>query len=200
MAGIGQIQICNMALSHVGGGRIESMTEGSSEAREVSTWYDPSRLQVLEGFDWSFARKTQLLALHPDAAPEPAWALRYQVPSDLVSPRYLVNPAGNTADAVPFELMASDAGNEMTLVTDLAQATLVYTFDQKSPAMFSSLFVLVLSHVLAANICFSITGKADLKQQQIELANAVMQTAPAHAANQQVSRAPREAEAIRARS
>ena len=198
--GVGKVQLCNMALFFIGGGRIELLTEASEEAAAANLWYDTSRRQALELFNWNFARRMQTLALHSDAAPVPAWSYRYTVPADMLAPRHILNPSGPTADAVPYELMTNDAGTEMTLVTDMASAKLIYTFDQKSEALFSTLFVMVLTRMLAANMCYSISGKESLAEGQYKKAGETLKLAPAHDANQRVDHAPRDADYIRGRA
>ena len=65
---IGEVTIARMALSHIGASSIESLSEDSAEAKEANTWYAVSRQTALEAFNWNFARKRQLLAVHGDAA------------------------------------------------------------------------------------------------------------------------------------
>lgn len=61
---ISNVTISNMALSHIGAdSTIESMAESSAEAAQCNLWYDYSRLQVLEAYDWGFARKRLDLAV-----------------------------------------------------------------------------------------------------------------------------------------
>jgi len=107
MASISKVTIANFALGNIGArDSIESFDEASTAARQAKLWYDFSRVQALEGFDWSFARKRQALALIEEVPTgDPVayeWAYRYQYPSDCVSARYIVNPAGKDADAVPL--------------------------------------------------------------------------------------------------
>jgi len=108
MAVISVVKICNMALSNIGAkSTIESITENTPEAKRCNLWYDFSRLQTLEIFDWNFAQKRLTLALHSDVAPDGVWTFRYQYPSDGANIRFLQNPAGETADAIPFTIELS---------------------------------------------------------------------------------------------
>ncbi len=57
MASISQVAIGNMALSHIGASStIESFGEDTNGAQQVNLWYDFSRQQTLESYDWGFAR------------------------------------------------------------------------------------------------------------------------------------------------
>ena len=88
MAFITDTGIANMALSHVGAeSDIESLTEKTAEAIQCNLWYNFSRQQILEIYDWSFARRRLGLAPHDDTISETStdpwagvWSFRYQYP------------------------------------------------------------------------------------------------------------------------
>jgi hypothetical protein len=199
MATISKVLIGNMALAEVGVGSIESFDEDSAEAAEVKRWYDYSRLQVLEAYNWTFARARLTLALHGDAAPSGIWTFRYQTPSDYVAMRSLENPVAKTADAVPFELETSLDKSQTTIVTDLEDAVAVYTFDNEAIAMFSPHFVMTLAYQLAAHLAMPLTEKRIIKGDMLGLYREAIRIAPAHDANQGATAPPREAEWIRGR-
>jgi len=197
---VSQVLIANMALSNIGTkSEIASLDENSVEAKQCKLWYDLSRKQALEAFDWGFARKRLTLALHADDAPEDRWAYRYQYPADCITARYIENPGGPTADAVPFEIELSDDGSTKSIVTDMEDAKLIYTFDQQQTGIFSLHFVETLSHLLASHIALKLTGKRSIKGDMIQAYRSLIRVAPAQNANEQIARAPREAESIRAR-
>ena len=188
------VQIGNMALSHIGHrSTIESFDEASAEAKQVKLWYDRARLEALEAFDWSFARKRQALAAHTDDPPAGVWGYRYQYPADCLRARYLVNPSGPDADLVPFEVETSPDGATLSILTDLTEATLIYTFPQANVLLFSSLFVSALSHLLAYYVAFSITTKKAIKDQELLNFSNTVRVAAAGGANESASKPPREA-------
>lgn len=201
------IGISNMALSHIGAkSTIESFTEKGAEAKQADIWYDYSRLQVLEAFDWSFARKRVTMSLHGDTISETAtdplagvWGYRYQYPGDCLAARKIQNPSAPPDDAVPFEIETSLNGQEKTILTDLQDAVLVYTWDLTNTDMFSSLFVSALSHLLAHQIAFSLTGDRKIKITELQIYQSVLREAMSTSANEGVSAPPREAEWIRDR-
>lgn len=200
MAKISSVAIANMALGHVASRvTIESFTEQSVEAGQVNLWYDISRLQTLEVFNWSFARRRITLAVHGDDAPEGIWTFRYSVPEDTVIMRGLENPLGKTADPIPFEIEQNLDGNGKTLVTDLEEAVGIYTFDLEDPSMFSPHFIQMLSLKLGSNIAFSMSGKRQLRIDLLQWYNALLLEAPTYNANEEVKGPPREAESVRGR-
>ena len=197
---ISEVRICRMALSHVGADTsIESITEDSPEAKQCNVWYTFSRKQTLAVFDWNFARKRQTLATHSEAPPA-NWAYRYQYPSDCVKLRFLPNPAGPKADAIPFEVELSSDGETKTILTNLDCAGAVYTFDLVSTFLFSEMFVEMFSLALASHICIPITTDRGLKKDILDEFRQLARLAPAVNANERVEDAPRDAEHIRGRT
>ena len=205
MAFVDDVAIANMALSHVGHGvPIESFNEGTPEAIQCRTWYDSSRLQVLAAFDWSFARRRQGLVLHGDIISETAtdplagvWGFRYRYPADCVVARKIQFSTSPPKDAVPFDVETSLSGEEKTILTDLEDAVLVYTRDQKATELFSPMFVQALSHLLAAQIAFAVTNKRKTKGEQFGAYFTVLARAAAADANEGVEPPVREAEVVR---
>lgn len=186
------IAVANMALSHLGKGvLISSLSENSAAAKQMNLWFGRCRRMALEAFNWSFARKTVTLALHGDDAPT-NWAYRYSVPADCLIVRYLENPNGPRAPAVPFDMEISEDGTR-SLVTNLESARAVYTFDQTDPNRWSEHFILVLSHCLAAHSAMAITGKLSIRNAEFQEYYRQVQVAPAHDANQQVEDEPKDA-------
>lgn len=189
-----------MALSVIGArSTIESFTEDSSEAQQVDTWYNYSRVQSLEAFNWNFARKRVAMALHDEDAPDVEWLFRYQYPADCVAAREIQNPLGTTANAIPFQIEADATGESKSILTNTEDAVLIYTWDLTSTVLFSAFFIEALVHVLAYHIAFPLTGSRKIKEDMLGVYNTLLRQAPAHNANEGVEVLPREAEWIRGR-
>lgn len=169
-AGFDKVKICNMALGNIGvGERIESMDENSPEAKAAKLWYDPARIATLEAYNWSFARKSEALALHSVEAPSYRWRFRYRLPADYVAARMIENPAGVNANAIPYEVENAGDGT-LSLVTDQENAVLIYTYNLETVAFFSMHFTLMLSFQLAVFFCYELAGKfgiVDRMQRQV---------------------------------
>lgn len=200
MATINPVKIGNMALSHVGvSSFIETLSEDSVEANQISLWYDFSREQALEMLDWNFARKRQTLATHSDDPPDGVWSYRYQYPADALKVRTLVNPAGKDADAIPFEIENSEDGSNKTILTDLDEAVVVYTFKLQDTSLFSPMFVEALSFLLAHHIAFALTGNPETKKELLQAYFSITRVAQAYIANEGQAAPPRDAEHVRVR-
>lgn len=53
--------ICNMALSMIGQGRIHDLDEESEQARQCKVYYDHIRKTLLSNFTWGFAHRFKRL-------------------------------------------------------------------------------------------------------------------------------------------
>lgn len=198
--GFSKVRIARMALSNIGSkSNIESLDENNTAALECNLWYDPARLQTLEGFNWGFARKSRSLAEHSVAAPTYRWAYRYQYPEDCVAPRYIQNPLGMDATAIPFEVENADDGT-LCILTDEEDATLIYTFDLETVSLFSMYFVTAMSYALAAFIAPKLTGKTSVQDRMQRTHQAYINLASGANAEQRVPREPRDPSWIRERN
>jgi len=196
---ISSVQIANFALSKVGtDSTIESLTETSSEAKEANLWFSFVREEVLAAFNWQFARKRILLAAHTEDPPD-EWAYRYIYPSESLKARFIENPVGLEADPVPFivELAADDT---KSLLTNQGTATLIYTSSITDTTLYTPWFIESFATMLAAKICFPITGKLNLSQNLETKARQMLIVAPAMDAQEKQDPPPRDGEATRARA
>jgi hypothetical protein len=189
-----------MALSHLGeSGAIESFEEQTPQGRQVRLWYDFSRVSTLESYNWSFARKRRILAEHSDDPPDGIWQYRYQYPDDCVKARWIENPLGPDADKVPFSVEQSEDGFSKTILTDMEDAKLIYTKNVESPSLFTMHFAQTLSLNLGAHMAVALTGKRSLKEGLMEEWYRSVILSQGYDANEEIQKAPREAEVIRGR-
>lgn len=153
------VQICNMALSHIGAGPLISSIsppDGSVEAGYCATFYDIARTELLEPGTWSFALKRATLA--PVTNASEVWTYAYALPSDCLRALRILRPSlavtvfnqdevalrQDDRDGAPFDLEAQ------VLYTDQADAVLVYTIDVTDTARFTGSFTATLSYLLAS--------------------------------------------------
>ena len=156
------VQICNMALSHIGSeARVSSISppDGSVEAGHCATFYDQARTEMLEPGNWAFALKRQLLAQVTNTSN--AWAYAYTKPADcqralrILRPSVAVTvftqdriayPHTDDRDSAPFDVEGE------VLYTNEPDAVLVYTCDVTDTTKFPASFVSALSYLLAAYV------------------------------------------------
>lgn len=152
------VQICNMALSHIGSdARVTSISppDGSVEAGHCATFYDLARTELLEPGSWAFSLKR--LSLSEITNTSEAWAYAYAKPSDCMRPLRVLRPSmGVTVfnqDTVYAHIDDRDSAQfdveGDVLFTNEPDAVLVYVQDMTDSTKFPATFTAALSFNLA---------------------------------------------------
>ena len=173
--------IANMALGHLGTrATIQSLSENSTEAREINRWYTQVRDGLLRQLDWNFARVTLTLGLTGTAPTR--WTYSYAYPSDCL--KFWRIDLGITTyyPPVPFEI-GSDGTNRFVWC-DIDQAVGVYTQGVTDPNRFDPEFTMAFSVTLAAMVAYALTNKADLAARLEGKAMALIEKAKTENANE----------------
>lgn len=153
------VQICNMALARIGQKSISSLTEASTAARFCAALFEYARDAVMEDYPWNFA--TARLALADLGDPPDDWSYRYAWPSGcLRAVEILPAVKGDTAPSYKVE----NYNDVRCILTDKADAVLIYVKQVTDPNLFSQLFIQALSYRLGAELADPLTG--DLQRQQ----------------------------------
>lgn len=177
------VQLCNMALSHIGSeARVASINppDGSVEAGHCATFYDQARTEMIEPGTWPFTLARAALAQVTNASP--TWAFAHALPSDCLRPlRVLESGATSDADSANFEREGE------VLYTNEENPTLVYVRDVTDTTKFSPSFTAALGYLLAAYVAGPIIKGNDgirigdaMRQRAMSLAE-VSATAAANA-------------------
>ena len=154
------VQICNMALSHIGSeARVSSISppDGSVEAGHCATFYDLARTEMLEPGNWAFALKRATLAQVVN--PSTVWAYAYAKPADcqralrilrpsiaitVFTQDLVVEPHTDDRDTAPFDIEGE------VILTNEPDAVLVYSQDVTDSTKFPASFTSALSYLLAS--------------------------------------------------
>lgn len=178
------VDIFNLACSQFTRSSILSVNEKSREAELCSLWYDPTLKSVLRAAPWNFAtavKRLDLLATRDfnlawaSADPMPEWTYEYQLPSDLIRPRYLTSYGR-------FDL--GTRGSTSVLYTNEPLATLVYTKEQPLIHLWDDSFVTAMARALGANVVLGLTGKVGKAKNELEMANQLIGQARADTSNE----------------
>ena len=174
-----KVLIGRQTLALIGRSGIESFTENSPEARQVSIWYDDCRKESLAAHNFSFNRKTVALALHT-TDPTDSWMYRYAMPANSLKVWKVF--ASDSKKAQPFEI--SLVGEELTILTNVQFAYCQYGFDLETTNLFSPTFIKALRYLLAHYIAPNLNGtvgdqKSDkyLKAHRAYLSQAAVESA-----------------------
>ncbi len=149
-----EVDICNLALTHVHANEISALTDVSEEARQCRIYYGHERDMLLAECDWSFASRR--LLLEPLTLPTTVteWRFAYRVPADCAAFREIVNPAGRNAPPVEYQSDADD-GDEPLILTDQEAAVGRYTRKGVIAGRFPAWFNDALSWRLAFRLAVS---------------------------------------------
>lgn len=201
------VAICNLALDAMGArSTISSLTEGSAEAAACARQYQPALEAVLQAAHWGFARKQASLTLLKDGTVSPdqgvpqPWTYEYAFPSDMLLPRYVMPIATSASTAivgtpgpqypispnVPF-IVSSDQdsnGNPINvLLTNQAQAVLVYTYRVSNPNLFDSQFVRAFANYLGYLLSIPLSGDKGMAKMAYQIADQTCKQAAASDGN-----------------
>ena len=180
-------EICNMALSYIGHGRINSIDDMSEEARKCKVHYDHDRRRMLTAYPWGFAKRVEKLAAFPEAVP--GWDVVYAYPVECLSVLYVYNTeSARKKETEPEDYEIVTLGGNKGIATDVQEAWAEYTADVKDPVNFSEEFVEGLAHLLASSIATGITGNAAIAAQHMQLAQQSIMTARYYSALEKARR------------
>lgn len=214
-----EVDICNMALAHYGGiGQVASIDppDGSVEAGRCARFYPIARRELLDAGSWTWAKKRTLLAQVTN--PSTVWTYAYQLPSDCMNARRVLQQQFVQADpafwpytqAITYDQLVffEDRGSAdfqiegTTLLTHEPQAVLLYTIDVIDTGRYSPAFVTALSYLLASYLVGpTIKGRpgAQAAGQYREIARNIIRDANATNANNSADSAEYFPDAMRVR-
>lgn len=192
------VDICNLALSHIGASAtISSLTEQSEEAFHCNLLYADTRDALLRAYPWGFA--TRHLALSDVGSPPGNWSYRYAYPNDCLYAREILQTTTD-GDPIKFEIALGDAYSTRVILTDEEDATLVYTYKVTNALVFDSLFVNALTWKIASEICMPLTRDQDRLKAAYQMYQGAIAEAQVLNANESHVDILREAEWITGRA
>lgn len=149
--------ICNLALSHVGGLRISSIEEQSETARTCRTIYPIARDQVLRDHAWGFAERRRKLSLLANLT-IPGFEYAYQYPQDCLLAREIFR-ADQALPPILYRVMRHEDNLTKMIATNEAEAILVYTCKIEDEDQFDSSFITAFAWRIAVDLAIPITKK-----------------------------------------
>lgn len=186
------VQICNMALSHLGSeAQVSSISppDGSVEAGHCDTFYGQSRTEMLETGSWRFALKRATLAEVTNDSE--MWAYAYALPSDCLKPLRILTP-GDTVTVFtedestysPNDRSSDEFDVEgAVLFTNMPEAVMVYVRDVTDTTKFTPSFTSALSYLLASYLAGPIVKEAKLGDAMRDRAMSMAMIAASASAN-----------------
>lgn len=152
MASLTSIDICNRALTEIGSGTIESLSDNTKGAKRLAIIYDQALRELLEAHVWGFARKVATLPLN-ETDPASGWGYAYQLPKDCLSTIHL------SVESDEYEVIGDE------LHTDREQAVLHYVAYIDDPKKYSPMFARALSKYLAVDLALTVSANIPLRDR-----------------------------------
>lgn len=170
------VEICNLALSNIRAGSINSLDEGSLQAQLCKLKYSILRDRCLREIPWQFNHK--LRALAPVTTEIFNWGYAYSYPVDCLKIQRLVGsyeellvgqsdvvsraldsriiPQGDLRKQIPYEVFNFDdnkviGSNQPDLRIDFAAKV-------EDPNLFSDDFIMALSHLISSEVAIPVVG------------------------------------------
>lgn len=201
-----EVEICNLALSNIRAGSINSLTESSLQAQHCALRYPLIRDRMLTETVWSFNRKIRALSLVTTEIFN--WAYAYKYPVDCLKLYRLVGAHEELANAdadivsrltdsqllplkdlrtqIPYEVFNFD--DSKTIGTNEADLRIDYAAKITDPNLFSVDFIMAFSHLLGAEMAIPLVGAEtgrQLRSDSLELYKHYLEAAIANDMNEQ---------------
>lgn len=162
--GMSDVQICNWALARVGITRqISTLLDTSAEAKFLNLIFATVRDSVLEDCDWQFARRRSSLTASSETRVD--WSYIYPLPSDCIAVRKILTGIRNPRleEKEPFTIELSDDGTTKYMLSDAADASVLYTARVAS-GLFSGQCTEALCWKITAELAASFVKKPDVEE------------------------------------
>lgn len=163
-------EICNMALSIISREPIKSFEEDTTEAKQVSMFYEHTRKRLLRMYPWGFAKKVAMLAQLNQTIP--GWEYLYGYPSDCLLVSFVFDEEHarlKEMERQEFEIVTA-TGNNRAIASNTENAWAEYIYDVKNTEAYSEEFIEALTHMIAANVSLQLTGNSELFNMNMQLA------------------------------
>lgn len=166
------VDICNMALGHIGEKGINDVDEQSTQARACRLFYDNVRDGLLQSYPWRFAGETRALAA-VTGADTGRWCYAYDRPNDCLKVRW-IRPSID-ADIGAAQTPQEEWGNlyeieGARIFSDLSPVFLRYTKRVIDPTLYPALFTEALAWALAVRLAMPLIRDAKVRADAYQVA------------------------------
>jgi len=174
-----QVEICNLALGHIGQRPITAITEQTVQAEACSRIWDSCLKETLRGHDWTFATAIIPLALITTVDyTDLGWLYVYAYPANCVAMWHLYNIATIDKGAgEPFREIYDSTLNQKIILTNTELAYGEYTFFVQDTSLFDANFVTALGYRMAADLAMALNGDTELAKGMIAVFNTTISEA-----------------------
>jgi hypothetical protein len=201
-----EVELCNLALSNIRAGSINSLDEASLSAQQCKLKYPFIRDRLLAELPWGFGRKLKALSVLTTEIYN--WSIAYQYPTDVLKIHRLVGAHEELANAdadvvsrlldsqllplkdlrqqIPYEVFNFD--NNKVIGSNEVNLRIDYSAKVTDPNLFPPDFIMALSHLLAAELAIPLIGAEAgrlLRSDSLTMYNEYLNSAIANDLNEQ---------------
>lgn len=171
-----EVELCNLALSNIRAGSINSLDEASLAAQQCKLKYPFIRDRLLTELPWGFNRKIRALSVLTVEIFN--WSIAYQYPTDTLKIHRLVGAHEELANAdadvvsrlldsqlLPLKDLRQQIPYEVFNFSDVkviganeADLRIDYSAKVTDPNLFTNDFIMALSHLLASELAIPLIG------------------------------------------
>ncbi len=157
---ISKINICNIALAHLGQGPISSLNQADERAKRISLLYEPVRDEVLRAHNWGFAGTKEKLKLA--RYDQPNGEFLYHYPANALFIREVFVPGQHP---LCFHERYDTQVAGRVLAVKAADVWVYYTRRVADETQFDGSFVKAFALALAQDLAITLTGDSALAEQ-----------------------------------
>lgn len=185
------VDIVNMALTHIGQGKIATLNDATENARKANIVFTNCVKEVMRDCWWNFTTVIALLALNADQTTNAVagWNYVYDIPSDCLLVRKIYGESGPLFDlalpftpdnvtvpitnpfTLPFRVLYSPTTTKKQIVCNINPVYIEYTAFIVDVTLWDADFIKALTFKLAAELGGILTGSrdkvADMKQNYV---------------------------------
>ena len=159
-----EVSICNMALNHMGIGRVISkLTDATEEARACKRFYEHARDELLQEYPWNWAAGVGELAETTETSAFGSHV--YAVPANALRVRNVFSPGAPKVR--PNWHIRRGLNGGRIIITDITPAWAEVTVRVTDPNEFPPTFADALAWLLAAKLTLSLKGDGEARRQDI---------------------------------
>ena len=167
--------IANMALAHLGAGKIANLTDNNEKSRVINLYYDNAVQTVLRAFPWGFARTMAKLALSVETMPGATYMYAY--PNNCLNVRRIFTEGMGYDSDLKLQYSIFTSNGVRYIGCEQPDAYLDYTAFVDIPDTYDSTFCEALSYKLAALCSPALTSNAQKSQEMLQLFQLTLDTA-----------------------
>jgi len=152
--GFAEVEIANLALTHVSSKPIGALTEATTQARQANRYFWPSADEALKAHPWNFATRRSGVLAQADTPAFGPFAYAFQLPTEPYCLRVLSTSDDNEETGVRGEAWAVEGRQ---ILTNLSELQVKYIARITDTGLWSSTFITAFSYLLASKLAYPIT-------------------------------------------